>query len=133
MKRTLHSLSLTLLMLATVWALPARAETIDCTALTSLPTVITTQGIYCLTGNLSTSMTTGEAITINTNNVTIDLNGYKLGGLGAGDGTQTNGIYAYQRKNITIKKLINLFIFSSIILKSTASHMRFFSQSHYII
>ena len=82
---------------------PAHAETTNCTAITSLPAVITAQGVYCLTGNLSTSMTTGDAIEIQANNVTLDLNGFKLGGLGAGDGTETNGIYANQRKNITIK------------------------------
>ena len=82
---------------------PAHAETTNCTAITSLPAVITTQGVYCFTGNLSTSMTSGNAIEIQTNNVTIDLNGFKLGGLGARDGTQANGIYADQRKNITIK------------------------------
>jgi len=98
-----HLLISTGLLMASVCTLPARAETIDCTAITSLPYVIATQGVYCLTGNLSTSMTSGNAITINTNNVTLDLNGYKLGGLGAGDGTQTNGIYANQKKNITIK------------------------------
>ena len=31
------------------------------------------------------------------------MNGFKLGGLGAGDGTNTTGIFAFQRKNITIK------------------------------
>jgi len=82
---------------------PAHAETTNCTAITSLPAVITAQGVYCFTGNLSTSMTSGNAITINANNVTLDLNGYKLGGLGAGDSTETVGIYASQRKNITIK------------------------------
>ena len=82
---------------------PLRAETIDCTAITSLPYTISSSGIYCLTGNLSTSMTLGNAITINTNNVTIDLNGWRLGGLAAGTGTQTNGIYARDRKNITIQ------------------------------
>lgn len=94
---------LALLVWLSTAALPTRAETFDCTAITSLPYTITTQGIYCLTGNLATSMTSGYAIEIQTNNVTIDLNGYKLGGLGAGDGTQAYGIYAYQRKNITIK------------------------------
>ncbi len=79
------------------------AETMDCTPITSLPKIITVQGIYCLTGNLSTTMTTGHAIEIQTNNVTIDLNGWKLGGLNAGTATQTNGIYAYDRKNITIR------------------------------
>jgi len=79
------------------------AETIDCTAITTLPYVITVQGIYCFTGNLATSITSGNAIEIQTNNVTIDMNGWKLGGLAAGTGTFTNGIYAWQRKNITIR------------------------------
>jgi hypothetical protein len=48
-------------------------------------------------------MTTGEAIKINVNNVVIDLNGHKLGGGSAGPGTETRGIYANGRKNITIK------------------------------
>ena len=91
------------LLLSTILLPPARAETLDCTAITTLPYTITAQGIYCLTGNLSTGMIAGNAITINTNNVTLDLNGYKLGGLGGGDSTETNGIYAYQKKNITIK------------------------------
>jgi len=100
MRNRYRLLSLSLLLLA---GLSARAETIDCTAITSLPYVITSQGVYCLTGNLSTSSTSGDGITINANNVTIDLNGYKLGGLGAGDATGAAGISAYQRKNITIK------------------------------
>ena len=93
----------TTLLMASVCILPVRAETIDCTAITSLPYTITAQGVYCFTGNLSTSMASGNAITINTNNVTLDLNGFKLGGLGAGDGTGTLGIYAGQKRNITIK------------------------------
>jgi len=48
-------------------------------------------------------MTTGNAITINVNNVVIDLNGRKLGGGSAGAGTIAIGIYADQRKNITIR------------------------------
>ena len=82
---------------------PARAETTNCTAITSLPAVIDTQGIYCFTGHLSTADTSGNAIEITTNNVVIDFNGYKLGGLGGGAATYANGIYAYQRKNITIR------------------------------
>lgn len=78
----------------------AEAETTNCTAITTLPYTITAQGVYCLTGNLDTSITSGNAITINASDVTIDLNGYRLSGFGAGAGT---GIYAYQRKNITIR------------------------------
>jgi hypothetical protein len=83
--------------------LPAGAETIKCTAITTLPAIITVQGIYCFTGDLATSMRTGNAIEIQTNNVVIDLNGHKLGGLAAGAGTGTFGIHASNRQNITIR------------------------------
>jgi len=98
--KLVKTLNLTLLLL---FAPGAWAETIDCTPITTLPYVITVQGIYCFTGNLATSMATGNAIEIQTNNVTIDMNGWKLGGLAAGAATQTNGIFAFQRKNITIR------------------------------
>ena len=80
-----------------------QAETINCTPIPSLPWTITTQGIHCLTSDLATSMTSGHAIEIATNNVVIDLNGHKIGGLGAGPDTTAFGIYAYQRQNITIR------------------------------
>ncbi len=98
--RLIKYLSLTLLLLA---APAAWAETVNCTPIIALPTVITSQGVYCLTGHLTTNMTSGKAIEIQTNNVTIDLNGWKLGGQAAGPGTGAFGIYANQRKNITIK------------------------------
>jgi parallel beta-helix repeat protein len=80
-----------------------QAETTNCTSISYLPYTISTPGIYCFTGNLETSMTSGKAITINVNNVVIDLNGRKLGNGAAGSGTSATGIYADQRKNITIK------------------------------
>jgi hypothetical protein len=43
-------------------------------------------------------MSTGAAIFINVNNVTIDMNGYKIGNLAARAGTQAYGIFASQRK-----------------------------------
>ena len=101
---SLHRLViLTGLLISSVFSLSAQSETIDCTAITSLPYTISAQGVYCFTGNLSTNITLGNAITINANNVTIDLNGYKLGGLTAGDDTKAYGIYTHQHKNITIK------------------------------
>ena len=81
----------------------ARAETTQCTPITSIPTTITVQGIYCLNGNLSSVLSAGAAITINTNNVTIDMNGFKLGNLGAGATTDADGISADSKKNITIR------------------------------
>jgi hypothetical protein len=82
---------------------PLQAETLNCTPVTSLPWTITTQGIHCLKGDLATSIATGAAITIATNNVILDLNGYKLGGLSAGPATQAYGILAEQRQNITVQ------------------------------
>jgi hypothetical protein len=82
---------------------PAQAETVACTAITSLPYVIVTQGVYCLTGHLNTGISTGNAITINTNNVVLDLNGFKIGGLSAGLGTQAYGISGASRQNVTIR------------------------------
>ena len=86
-----------------LFASTARAETTQCKPITTIPTTITTQGIYCFTGNLAGNMATGSAIEITTNNVTIDMNGYKLGNLAAGPSTSANGIYALDKKNITIR------------------------------
>jgi len=71
--------------------------------ITTLPAVITTQGTWCLKQDLATAITSGSAITINTNNVSIDCNDFKLGGLSAGTGTLSSGIYAASRSNITVR------------------------------
>jgi len=82
---------------------PATAETTHCTPITTLPATISQQGLYCLAQDFSTSATSGNAITINTNNVTIDCNDRRLGGLAAGAGTVANGIHASGRANITVR------------------------------
>ena len=69
----------------------------------TVPATISTQGVWCLRHDLSTAITSGHVITINTNNVTIECNHFKLGGLAAGAGTQTNGIYANNRLNATVR------------------------------
>jgi hypothetical protein len=92
-----------LLALAAAWSLPAAAETTECTNITSLPAVISNSGVYCMKQDLATAMTSGYAITINAHNVVLDCNGYRLGGLSAGVGTQTTGIHAATRKNITVR------------------------------
>lgn len=74
-----------------------------CTTITYLPFTISEEGVYCFTGNLSTGITSGYAISIETDNVVLNLNGWKLDGLAAGTGTTTKGIYADQRENITIR------------------------------
>lgn len=76
----------------------------NCTGyITSLPTVITTQGTWCMNKDLSTSLASGNAITINTNNVILDCNDFKLGNLLAGQDTHMVGIYSLNKLNHTVR------------------------------
>lgn len=77
----------------------------NCTGtIASLPAIITTQGTFCMKADLATTVTSGNAITVQANNVTIDCNDFKLGGLGAGMGTFAIGIQAANRTNITVRR-----------------------------
>lgn len=90
---------------ATTSATTAHAETYNTCAgfITSVPTTISTQGTWCLKQDLSTAIASGSAIEITTNNVTIDCNNFKLGGLAAGDGSKALGIHSLNKLNITIR------------------------------
>ncbi|MHC1728940.1 MAG: right-handed parallel beta-helix repeat-containing protein [Syntrophobacteraceae bacterium] len=68
------------------------------TRIAGLPHTITTPGYYYLAGNLTS---TGSGITIETDNVTIDLCGFSL--TGAGSSSSGYGIYFSGRKNIEIR------------------------------
>jgi parallel beta-helix repeat protein len=59
--------------------------------------------VWCLRKDLSTNITSGNAITIAANNVTIDCNDFKLGGLAGGDGSLSVGIRASARQNATVR------------------------------
>jgi len=72
-----------------------------CITITHVPFEIIEEGAYCFMGNLET--TNQDGITISADNVTINLNGWTLDGLSSGNATTSNGIFAYQRKNITIR------------------------------
>ena len=101
------------------------AESYDsCTnVITSLPATIATQGTWCLRGDLSTAQTSGAAILVTTNNVTIDCNGYKLGGLAAGDNTMTAGIYANNRLNITVRNCNVRGFFDGVLIDGGSGHV----------
>ena len=96
-----------LVVLASLVALAGTAvadETTFCNFfITSLPYTISTQGHYCFNKNLSTAITSGNAITVNSDFVVIDLNNFKLGGGSAGLGTAAIGIHAIDRQNITVR------------------------------
>jgi Right handed beta helix region len=80
----------------------ARAETTECTVIASVPTTLSSPGVYCLKSSFSTNLATGTAIYVNANNVTLDMNGYKLGNLAAGTGTFAIGIYT-GHQNVTVR------------------------------
>ena len=67
--------------------------------ITALPMTITTSGSYYLTGNFT--VTAGNGIEIATDNVTLDLNGYAL--IGVGTSTGSGVAVPATRKNIFIQ------------------------------
>src|SRR5690606_20448934 len=50
-----------------------------------------------------TAITSGNAIHIAANNVTIDCNDFKIGGLAAGNASNANGIYAPAKQSATVR------------------------------
>lgn len=76
-------------------------ETTMGTPITSVPYAISTAGVYYLDSDL-TYTGTGNAILVEVSNVVIDLNGHLLVNT-VGSSTGAKGIYANQRRNVTIK------------------------------
>jgi len=99
----MYRLILPALLAASLLPETAAAETNDCTPIASLPAVVTSQGIFCLTADLSTGITSGAAITLANNNITLDCNGFKIGGLAGGPETAATGVQAINRSNITLR------------------------------
>jgi hypothetical protein len=73
-----------------------------CKVINSLPYKIVKSGDYCLGSSLSTAISEGRAIDIAADNVTLDLRGFELDGRAGGAYTDVVGIWAVDRKNITI-------------------------------
>lgn len=93
------------LALALLPVAPAHAETTATCAgyIDALPATISTPGTWCLRKDLGTSLQSGYALTIDSNNVTLDCNGFRLGGLAAGDATGAFGVVALNRMNATVR------------------------------
>ena len=96
---------LAILALALLPRAALAAESYDNCAgtVTSLPATISTAGVWCMNSDLTTSMTSGMAIKITSNNVTLDCNDFRLGGLGAGAATATTGIAVMEKSNVTVR------------------------------
>jgi parallel beta-helix repeat protein len=69
----------------------------------ALPATIGTPGTWCLRADLSTSLASGVAISLASPDITLDCNGFKVGGLAAGASTAANGIQATDQANVTVR------------------------------
>jgi hypothetical protein len=72
------------------------------TRITSLPYTISAPGFYYLTGNLSLTGS-GDGITISSNDVTLDLMGFRLNGPGPNATVNNYGIHMSGRQNVEIR------------------------------
>jgi hypothetical protein len=103
------------------WAPVHAAQSYDnCTGyIDTLPATISIQGTWCLRQDLVTAITSGVAITVAANNVTIDCNDHKLGGLSAGPGSEATGIDAANRQNVTVRHCVIRGFYTGIRLDGT--------------
>jgi hypothetical protein len=74
-----------------------------CQPVWELPAVIAEPGRYCQVRNLSTAKTAGAAISIEADDVVLELGGFKIGGGSAGAATAASGVHAADRRGITIR------------------------------
>lgn len=94
-------------LLAIVWtalgASPVLADVTECSVIASLPAVISQPGVYCLKQNVAFSSGGPAAISIETNNVTLDCNNYRISGRPVGSGIGADGVFAKERSRITVR------------------------------
>jgi hypothetical protein len=106
-KRTkfLFSIGIPGFLLTFLFAAPAGAQ--DCIEIDSLPCNIAAPGYYCLAANLKFDDTLGDAISIRSSGVVVDLMGYTLTNspeaTPANAGTNAFGIRAYSVGNTIIR------------------------------
>jgi len=84
----------------------------SCTTISAVPYTITAPGRYCLNADLSTAQTSGAAIEVAANDVTVDLQGHTLNNLGAGVSTRTDGVHSRDRRRITVRngRIVGFFV-----------------------
>lgn len=73
------------------------------TAISTLPATISSPGLYVLTADMHFAAPTGAAITINADDVVLDLNEFTLSGKPAGPASKAVGILAVGHSELTIR------------------------------
>jgi parallel beta-helix repeat protein len=90
---------------------------------TSLPAVLSVPGTYCFDGDLSTAITSGAAVRINSDDVVLDCNDFRLDGLGGGDATLAYGVYANARSNAIVRNCSVRGFYYGILLAGGSGHL----------
>ena len=91
------------LLLAAIALAPITAAAENCTQITSLPATIGAPGKYCLVDSHTVNMTTGNAITIASNDVTLDCDGNTIKNTAVANDGSSTGVYANSRNGITVE------------------------------
>lgn len=78
------------------------AEAQTCTSISTVPFSITAPGSYCLTRSFQTPIASGAAISVEADNVTVDLKGFTLEGT-AGGKTLAYGVHSMNRSRVTVR------------------------------
>lgn len=118
MRWTFRSLALLSVM---AWG-AAEASAQTCAAsITAVPCTITTSGSYRLSANLSTTLATGAAITVNADFVLLDLAGFKLEDTATATTITTNGITSANHKGLTIQNGTIRGFYRAVYLSSTGT------------
>jgi len=76
----------------------------NCDGFIDAPNFIPKPGTWCLRQNLATNITSGAAIWVNADHVTIDCNGFTLDNSPAGAVTGAAGVLSYGYTGITVRK-----------------------------
>jgi len=79
----------------------ARAETVTCTEITTVPYTISKPGAYCLAGHVSRSLSSGAAISINASDVRLDCNDFAL--INTSSAGTAAGILSAARNNVVVE------------------------------
>ena len=99
MKKNARIMTCVAIVCAVVLMFLAGVSHADCTIISALPATISSPGNYCLTSNLSASLSQ-DAITINADDVVIDLGGYEINNTSS---ISVNGIYTADHSDITVR------------------------------
>src|SRR5690606_10699318 len=84
---------------------------------------VSSPGVWCLRKDLSTAITAGTAVTVSANNVTLDCNGFRIGGLAAGTGSNAHGIQASNRQNLVVRNCTLCGFHTGILVSGGGGHV----------